>query len=206
MHRQRARLSTFLLNQTTQSSFRHSQWAPLTPASPAAHAFLQSDPYENTNTHSASPIIKSSAPHKRLRSISMKLALAKIAITSPSRKTYDTRIDGKMPNTPLTPQTAPIQGSSSFASPNKLRRASTILRPKSRHGEAARGPSPEVAPRMPYIPQNRMSKMQARGANEIEPTLILPPCPSDTDEDPMASIKTRRLKKRKSLMSLMESL
>jgi hypothetical protein len=75
--------------QTTQSSFRHSQWAPLTPASPAAHAFLQSDPYENTNTHSASPIIKSSAPHKRLRSISMKLALAKIAITSPSRKTYE---------------------------------------------------------------------------------------------------------------------
>jgi hypothetical protein len=192
--------------QTTQSSFRHSQWAPLTPASPGAHAFLQSDPYENTNTHSASPIIKSSAPHKRLRSISMKLALAKIAITSPSRKTYDTRIDGKIPNTPLTPQTAPIQGSSSFASPNKLRRTSTILRPKSRHGEAARGPSPEVAPRMPYIPQNRMSKMQARGANEIEPTLILPPCPSDTDEDQMASIKSRRLKKRKSLMSLMESL
>ncbi|OAL04403.1 hypothetical protein IQ06DRAFT_97175 [Phaeosphaeriaceae sp. SRC1lsM3a] len=194
--------------QTTQS-----QWAPSTPATPAEHSFLSSDPYENSNTHSASPIIKQ-APHRRLRSISMKLALAKIAI-GPSKKTYDARLNGKgpatpaTPYTPLTPQTAPLEGSSSFMSPQKLRRASTILRPKSRHGDSTRGPSPEAAPPMPTFssaPQNRMSKMQARGANEIEPTLVLPPCPSDTDDDPMSSIKTRRLKKRKSLMSLMDSL
>ncbi|KAH7413860.1 hypothetical protein DE146DRAFT_10294 [Phaeosphaeria sp. MPI-PUGE-AT-0046c] len=188
-----------------------SQWAPSTPATPAEHSFLNSDPYENSNTHSASPIIKP-APHRRLRSISMKLALAKIAI-GPSKKAYDARVNGKGPSTPATPytpytpQTAPLEGSSSFMSPQKLRRASTILRPKSRHSESTRGPSPEFAPPMPtFNAQNRMSKMQARGANEIEPTLILPPCPSDTDEDPMSSIKTRRLKKRKSLMSLMDSL
>lgn len=199
--------------QTTQSAFRQSQWAaPPTPASPATHAFLSSDPYENNSIHSASPIIKP-APHKRLRSISMKLALAKIAIT-PSKKTYDTRVDGKVPNTPatpLTPQTAPIQGSGSFASPNRLRRASTILRPRSRHGETSRGPSPETAPPVPSInltsvASNRLSKMQARGANEREPTLVIPPCPSDTDEDPMASFKSRKIKKRKSLMSLMDAL
>lgn len=198
--------------QTTQPSNRQSQWAPPTPASPATHAFLSSDPYENSNSHSASPIIKP-APHRRLRSISMKLALAKIAIT-PSKKTYDSRVDGKMPNTPatpLTPQTAPLQGSSSFASPNKLRRASTILRPRSRHGETSRGPSPEAAPPVPNInvstiPQHRMSKMQARGASEIEPTLVLPPCPSDTDDDAMSSFKSRKIKKRKSLMSLIDVL
>ncbi|KAF2826771.1 hypothetical protein CC86DRAFT_369936 [Ophiobolus disseminans] len=198
--------------QTTQSSFRQSQWAPLTPASPATHAFLSSDPYETSSIHSASPIIKP-APHRRLRSISMKLALAKIAIT-PSKKTYDSRIDGKMPNTPstpLTPQTAPIQGSSSFASPNRLRRASTILRPRSRHGETSRGPSPETAPPVPSINMsnvalNRLSRMQARGANEREPTLVLPPCPSDTDEDPMSSFKSKKIRKRKSLMSLMDAL
>ncbi|KAH7079427.1 hypothetical protein FB567DRAFT_121874 [Paraphoma chrysanthemicola] len=201
--------------QTSQSSSRQSQWAPPTPSSPATHAFLSSDPYETSNTHSASPIIKP-APHRRLRSISMKLALAKIAI-GPSKKTYDARINGKVPPTPLTPsmpltpQTAPLEGSSSFASPHKLRRASTILRPKSRHGESTRGPSPETAPPIPAFNAHvaslsRLSKMQARGANEREPTLILPPCPSDTDEDPMSSFKSRKVKKRKSLMSLMDSL
>jgi hypothetical protein len=196
--------------QTTQS-----QWTPSTPASPATHAFLSSDPYENANTHSASPIIKP-APHKRLRSISMKLALAKIAI-GPTKKTYDTRLNGKAPPTPstpytpLTPQTAPLEGSSSFMSPQKLRRASTILRPKSRHSDQPRGPTPESAPPVPVFnpnsfAQKRMTKMQARGADEREPTLVLPPCPSDTDDDPMSSFKSRTLKKRKSLMSLMDSL
>jgi hypothetical protein len=195
--------------QTTQSL-----WAPPTPSSPAAHAFLSSDPYENSNTHSASPIIKA-GPHKRLRSISMKLALAKIAI-GPSKKTYDARINGKVPPTPstpytpTTPQTAPLDGSSSFISPQKLRRASTILRPKSRH-DSTRGPSPEFAPPVPVmnsssVASKRMSKMAPRGANEREPTLVLPPCPSDTDDDGMSSFKSRTLKKRKSLMSLMESL
>jgi hypothetical protein len=196
--------------QTTQS-----QWAPSTPSSPATHAFLSSDPYETSTTHSASPIIKS-GPHKRLRSISMKLALAKIAIGGPSKKTYDARANGKVPGTPstpytpLTPMTAPIEGSSSFISPQKLRRASTILRPKSRHSETARGPTPEFAPPVPVMNNNsaamkRASRMQPRGANEREPMLVLPPCPSDED-DPMSSFKSKTLKKRKSLMSLMESL
>jgi hypothetical protein len=146
----------------------------------------------------------------------MKLALAKIAI-GPSKKTYDARINGKVPPTPstpsmpLTPQTAPLEGTSSFTSPHKLRRASTILRPKSRRGESTRGPSPETAPPVPtinthVISESRLSKMQARGANEREPTLVLPPCPSDTDDDLMGSFKSRKLKKRKSLMSLMDSL
>ncbi|KAH8732010.1 hypothetical protein GQ44DRAFT_603641 [Phaeosphaeriaceae sp. PMI808] len=215
-----ARSSVYISTQSRSSLSRtqttQSQWAPPTPASPATHAFLSSDPYENSNIHSASPIIKP-APHKRLRSISMKLALAKIAIT-PAKKMYDTRVHGgKMPSTPstpympLTPQTAPLEGSASFASPNKLRRASTILRPKSRHGDTTRGPSPETAPPVPVlstsnIAQNRMTKMLARGANEREPTLVLPPCPTNTEDDPMSSFKSKTLRKRKSLMSLIESL
>jgi hypothetical protein len=175
---------------TTQSLWA----APLTPASPAPHAFLSSDPYEAS---SASPIIKP-APHKRLRSISMKLALAKIAI-SPKKADHP-----RIPSSPLTPQTAPLE-SSSYFSPQKLRRASTILRPKSRHGDSIRGPSPDPTPPMPAISasmQKRMSKMQARGANEREPTLVIPPCPTDDD----ASFKSRTLRKRKSLMSLMDAL
>jgi hypothetical protein len=196
--------------QTSRSSFRHSQIAPPTPSSATSLAFLSSDPYETSNTDSASPLIKP-APHKRLRSISMKLALAKIAIT-PSKKPYDARINGKMPPaTPTTPQTAPLQGSSSFASPNRLRRASTILRPKSRHNDISRGPSPDMAPPVPafnasMLQQRHSSRMVARGASEIEPTLVIPPCPSDDEVDPRASSKGKTLKKRKSLMSLMDVL
>jgi hypothetical protein len=221
-----ARSSVYIPSQTRHGLARtqttQSYWTPPTPSSPASHAFLSSDPYETSNKDSASPIIKP-APHKRLRSISMKLALAKIAIGGPSKKTYDTRVNGKAPPTPstpytpLTPQTAPLEGSSSFISPQKLRRASTILRPKSRGRDSMRGPSPEFAPPVPTINPNSLtsslaqkrmtvSKMQARGANEREPTLVIPPCPSDTDDDPMASFKSRKLKKRKSLMSLMDAL
>jgi hypothetical protein len=181
-------------------------------------SFLSSDPYENTTTSSSSPIIKKPAAHKRLRSISMKLALAKIAI-APTKKPYDARsIGGKMPPTPstpftpLTPQTAPLEGSSGFPGGNKLRRASTILRPKSRSGLSARPATPESAPPIPLLQQKRMtigpSRMVARGANEREPTLVLPPCPDSGSEDRMNSIRSesRRLKKRKSLMDFMDSL
>ncbi|CAO2647178.1 Nn.00g081000.m01.CDS01 [Neocucurbitaria sp. VM-36] len=199
--------------QTAQPSYRQSQFAPLTPSSPAM-SFLSSDPYETSTTNAASPIIKKPAAHTRLRSLSMKLSLARIAI-APSKKPYDSRLNGKMvstPMTPMTPQTAPIEGSSSFSSPNKLRRASTILRPKSRAAEPARGPSPEMAPPVPSVNvsasasanmQKRMTRMVARGADEREPVLVLPPCPDTPEDDPMAGIKTKRLRKRKSLMDLL---
>jgi hypothetical protein len=53
--------------------------------------------------------------------------------------------------------------------------------------------------------------MMARGANEREPTLELPPCPDDLDTDsirsanidPMSSLKAKRVRKRKSLMDLL---
>jgi hypothetical protein len=203
--------------QTSQSlhqpSYRQSQFTPLTPSSPAL-SFLSSDPYENSNSSAASPIIKKPAAHKRLRSISMKLSLAKIAI-SPVKKTYDTRINGRAPSTPMTPitpMTAPIEKPASFASPNKLRRASTLMRPKSRGGDSVRTVTPDMAPPMPQLStmqQKRsttMGRMVARGANEIEPTLILPPCPEGETDDPMASIKSRALRRRKSLMDFMDSL
>ncbi|KAF1847710.1 uncharacterized protein K460DRAFT_62944 [Cucurbitaria berberidis CBS 394.84] len=189
---------------------RHSQLAPLTPLSPAL-SFLSSDPYETSNTNAASPIIKKPAAHKRLRSISMKLALAKIAI-APSKKPYDARVNGKTPltpMTPMTPQTAPIEGSASFSSPSKLRRASTILRPKSRHGESARGPSPDMVPPIPSFNASTLSlkrmtsRMVARGADEREPTLVLPPCPDASDADSMGTVRRKTLRKRKSLMDLL---
>ncbi|CAE7185566.1 hypothetical protein CFE70_006319 [Pyrenophora teres f. teres 0-1] len=203
--------------QTTQSAYpasnRQSYLAPLTPMSPAL-SFLSSDPYENSTNSAASPIIKKPAAHRRLRSISMKLSLAKIAIT-PAKKTYDARINGRAPPTPvtpMTPQTAPLDGAANF-NQNKIRRASTILRPKSRGADAKRIPTPESAPPVPQITPSTMQqkrsttmgRMLPRGANEREPTLIIPPCP-DSDSASMSSIKSRALRRRKSLMDFMDSL
>ncbi|PSN74452.1 hypothetical protein BS50DRAFT_567295 [Corynespora cassiicola Philippines] len=183
---------------------------PLTPQSPEPHAFLSSDPYENSTTNAASPIIKQ-APHRRLRSISQKLSLAKIAIT-PSTKKWDSRVNGKpnnmpptpaTPYTPVTPQTAPPTMNGSFASPkNRLRRNSKIQRPAS-----VRGPSPDAPPVPTLIPdpqpRKRMHKMVARGAGEREPVIQIPPCPEDELPDRAASIKSRQIRKRKSLLDLL---
>lgn len=183
---------------------------PLSPQSPAPHAFLSSDPYENVTTSAASPIIKETT-HKRLRSISMKLSLAKIAIT-PSTKKWDSRINGRpgqMPPTPstpfspTTPMTAPATGS--FSSPKtRLRRASRISRPTS-----IRGPSPELPP-LPTptrqdSPRKSVQRLVPRGADEREPMLELPPFPDDDSPatDPMGSLNGKRLRKRKSLMDLL---
>ncbi|KAF2448427.1 hypothetical protein P171DRAFT_212847 [Karstenula rhodostoma CBS 690.94] len=177
---------------------------PLTPQSPA-HAFLSSDPYENSTTSAASPIIKQS-PHQRLRSISQRLSLARIAI-APSKK-YDSRLNGNragnMPLTPLTPQTAPLP--TTTTAPNKLRRNSRAV--SASRPTTARGSSPDIPPMpvrsvtsMSFSPQKsaaRSSRMVARGADEREPTLMLPPCPVAD-----AGLKTRRVRKRKSLMDLL---
>ena len=197
--------------QTTQTQFRHShQIAPPTPMSPATHAFLNTDPFAKPAANTTIPANKPSS-HKRLRSISMKLSLARIAI-NPSSSKKNTNNNPASPYTPLTPQTAPIEATSGFSSPfpNKLRRASTILRPKSRGGEDSRGPSPDMAP--PPVPvlnrantmgvSQRQPKMIARGANEREPTLVLPPF-TDMDDNHAASVKSAKLRKRKSLMDLL---
>lgn len=187
---------------------------PLTPASPGPHAFLSSDPFENSNTNAASPIIKNGPPHRRLRSISQKLSLAKIAIT-PSTKKWDSRINGKngnmpltpaTPFTPKTPMTAPVTNDTSPM--RKIRRNSRILlsRPPTR-GASTTPDLPTIANSAsmdrPPVPQRSKTQMVARGANERAPTLELPPFP-DADPSPSgASIKTRRVRKRKSLMDLL---
>lgn len=219
-------VSSARTNTSSSSSTKNplAPFPPLTPQSPEPHAFLSSDPYENSTTSAASPIIKQS-PHKRLRSISQKLSLARIAI-APSKK-YDARINGaktpsgnmpptpSTPYTPLTPQTAPLPTSSSSSSApmNKLRRNSRMLSSSSSRPGTARGPSPDIpVPPMPVrsftsvstSPQKsalRASKMVARGADEREPILELPPCPSE--DAGVASLKTRRIRKRKSLMDLL---
>ncbi|RMZ68260.1 transmembrane protease serine 9 [Pyrenophora seminiperda CCB06] len=215
----KSRLDLARIN-TTQSAYpasnRQSYLAPLTPQSPAL-SFLSSDPYENSTISAASPIIKKPAAHRRLRSISMKLSLAKIAI-SPAKKPYDARINGRAPPTPvtpMTPQTAPLDGGASFPNPgpNKIRRASTILRPKSRGGESKRAPTPESAPPVPQMAASTMQqkrsttmgRMLPRGANEREPTLIIPPCP-ESDAASTSSMKSRAIRRRKSLMDFMDSL
>ncbi|KAF2260618.1 hypothetical protein CC78DRAFT_388931 [Lojkania enalia] len=196
-------------NQSTSSS--RIPFPPLTPLSPEPHSFLSSDPYENSTTSAASPIIKSGA-HKRLRSISQRLSLAKIAIT-PSTKKWDSRVNGRpgmpptpaTPYTPMTPMTAPpTTTSNSVSSPkNRLRRNSRASRPSS-----MRGPSPETPP-VPILhpapqPRRPAQKLVPRGAGEREPILELPPCPDESETvEPVAEVKVKRVRKRKSLMDLL---
>ncbi|KAF2734625.1 hypothetical protein EJ04DRAFT_230729 [Polyplosphaeria fusca] len=188
---------------------------PLTPLSPdhsAPHSFLSSDPYENATTSAASPIIKS-GPHKRLRSISQKLSLAKIAIT-PVTKKWDSRINGRpantttMPPTPATPF-SPATPTSTFSSPKiRLRRSSKASRPSS-----VRGPSPEVPPvpilnPAPRPKQQGNARLVPRGADERAPILELPPCPDEAGAGAGAaadggSVKAKKVRKRKSLMDLL---
>jgi len=195
---------------TTQTFSRQSYLAPDSPAL----SFLSSDPYENASIDASSPANKKPTGHRRLRSISFKLALAKIAI-APTKKSTDTRANNnRIPSTPLTPatpQTAPVDRPASFAAPNKLRRASTVLRPKSRQGESVRHSTQPVAPPMPQssatmMPPRPSSRMIARGANEIEPTLVLPDFNFTHEDETRARAKSKTLRKRKSLMDFMDSL
>ncbi|KAL6155253.1 hypothetical protein ACJQWK_01231 [Exserohilum turcicum] len=223
-NRSRVDLTKYPTSQSSyQASNRQSYLPPPTPHSPAL-SFLSSDPYENATTSAASPIIKKQpTAHRRLRSISMKLSLAKIAI-SPAKKQSDGRSHGKGPLTPMTPapktpQTAPLEGTSTtnFVAPNKIRRASTILRPKSRGAECARKtptPTPDNAPPLPTISttstiqQKRsttLGRLVARGADEREPLLVIPLCPQK-DSDSVSSAKSRAIRRRKSLMDFMDSL
>ncbi|KAF2685261.1 hypothetical protein K458DRAFT_442393 [Lentithecium fluviatile CBS 122367] len=179
---------------------------PLTPQSPEPHAFLSSDPYESSTVGAASPIIKS-GPHKRLRSISQRLSLAKIAIT-PSTRKWDSRINGKpgnmpltpaSPYSPMTPQTAPPTASTSPL--KKLQRNSRMMtRPPTRNGSSSEMPNVTI---MPAPPTRRFAseRMVARGANEREPPVELPPFPDDATGQ--SSIKSRKIRKRKSLMDLL---
>jgi len=178
---------------------------PLTPQSPEPHAFLSSDPYESTTINSASPIIKS-PPHKRLRSISARLSMAKIAIT-PSTRKWDSRINGKpgnmpltpaSPYSPMTPQTAPPASNTSPL--KKLQRNSRMM---ARSSTQSSYEMPNVTI-MPAPPTRRFAseRMIARGANEREPMLELPPFPEE-DAAAHGSIKSRKIRKRKSLMDLL---
>lgn len=218
---QPGRSSLYISSSSTQSR----PFPPLTPISPVPSgtpSFLSSDPYENSTITSASPIIKGSS-HKRLRSISQKLALAKIAI-SPTVKKWDSRINGRpnhmpptpiTPYTPMTPHTAPPT-SHSFSSPkNRLRRNSKISRPNSVRGSSPEMPTLPILPTLQAldmkmaVPRSRNAppaKLVARGANEREPILELPPCPDEAESAPSSapsSIKARVVRKRKSLMDLL---
>jgi hypothetical protein len=190
--------------------------APPTPLSPEPHAFLSSDPYESTNINSASPIIKS-PPHKRLRSISARLSLAKIAIT-PSTRKWDSRINGKpgqmpltpaSPYSPMTPQSAPLAAGPGASPLKKLQRNSRMMQRSSTIASPVSSSEMPDVTLMPAPPTRRFAseRMIARGADEREPMLELPPFPEELNMDTASlshgSVKSRKIRKRKSLMDLL---
>ncbi|KAF2801581.1 uncharacterized protein BDZ99DRAFT_469576 [Mytilinidion resinicola] len=192
--------------------------SPYTPQTPS---FLNSDPFATDSTCAASPIIKN-APHKRLRSLSRGLSLAKHAVL-PTYKKAEPRdrvrvsggwgIIGESPVTPRTPITPMTPVSAGPKAP--------IVSPKKGMKLVARGanerePVFELPPstreleveeereraREERVRQLKM-KLVPRGANERAPPLALPPCP-DSDRESISSasdkMPARRLKKRRSLM------
>lgn len=183
---------------------------PLTPLSPEPHAFLSSDPYESTTNNSASPIIKS-PPHKRLRSISARLSLAKIAIT-PSTRKWDSRVNGKpgqmpltpaSPYSPMTPQTAPVAASGTSPLKKLQRNSRMMTRTPTQTSVSSEMPNVTI---MPAPPTRRFAseRMVARGADEREPMLELPPFPEMMDDAAERNtLKARKIRKRKSLMDLL---
>jgi len=56
------------------------------------------------------------------------------------------------------------------------------------------------------MPPRPSSRMIARGANEIEPTLVLPDFNFTHEDETRARAKSKTLRKRKSLMDFMDSL
>jgi len=55
----------------------------------------------------------------------------------------------------------------------------------------------------PPMPDRSKTQLVARGANERAPTLELPPFPDADASSANSSIKSRRIRKRKSLMDLL---
>ncbi|KAF2496574.1 hypothetical protein BU16DRAFT_336429 [Lophium mytilinum] len=211
------RITTTLASNPSISS--PSTASPFTPQTPS---FLSSDPFATDSTSAASPIIKN-APHKRLRSLSRGLSLAKNAVL-PTYKKVEPRdrvrvsgggwgIIGESPITPRTPLTPMTPISAGPKAP--------IVSPKKGVKLVARGAN-EREPMFELPPLTRELELEEqrerareervkqlkkqlvpRGANERAPTLELPPCP-DSDRESIRStsdkVPTRRLKKRRSLM------
>lgn len=175
--------------------------SPGTPQAPQTPSFLSSDPFANDSTSAASPIIKN-APHKRLRSISRTLSLAKIAVT-PTYKKVETKKDTfrggwGSPVSPYTPQT-PI---SAIVPPSPaLSRSKRTSRMMPRGADEREQPFElPPAPAEQSDPKPR-PKMVPRGADERAPPIELPPFPSDEGSvRDTTEVKTRRVRKRKSLM------
>jgi len=226
-----SRFESLPVNKVRRSSMfvASNNYSPMSPNRPAVVAspvlnpsFLSTDPFASDSRSAASPIIKP-PQHKRLRSISRTLSLAKIAVM-PNKKNEAKK---DVPQSPQTPMSAPPVPSTSYqarrvssrpmnermASPEVPmsaglveNRSSLRIRPTSKHSSIASfGQSDFVETPRSAVRPSTGRKLIARGADEREPTLELPPFPLDADMSDFGSdsrsVTKQRLKKRKSLLS-----
>jgi hypothetical protein len=190
------RTSEYPTSANSPSSPFPSLLTPATPSTPQTPSFLSSDPFANDSMSTASPIIKN-APHKRLRSISRTLSLAKIAVI-PTYKKVETKKDTTRggwgsPVSPYAPQTPiPAIVLPSPALSRGKRASQMMLR-----GADKREPPFELlsVPADLSDPIQR-PRMVPRGADERASPIELPPFPTND----VPNIKTRRLRKRRSLI------
>ncbi|KAF2140265.1 uncharacterized protein K452DRAFT_53573 [Aplosporella prunicola CBS 121167] len=198
--------------QLPRSNLSSSPTAPPMPL--GAPAFLNSDPFAKKESPKKEE--DSSKPaHRRLRSISRTLSLAKIAVLPQGKrgnKNKSKSIIGKdsfdilspispmtnpagvsapspmMPPTPMTPGSPSTPASSTMYSP----RSSSRMSESSRSGSIGESyyPRPSTANRI---------KMEARGAAERAPVFELPPFPDDSEYQ---YPPRRRLTKRRSMLGV----
>ncbi|KAK8238962.1 hypothetical protein HDK77DRAFT_282484 [Phyllosticta capitalensis] len=206
-------LPTFVAPSTTSLASTKSVKTP---------TFLDTDPFEKKDV---SPKSNEGKPtHRRLRSISRTLTLAKMAVTPASKRERSKSKSKSQPApdqdsailSPISPMTEPAEIKHSLYSPSPLGpsmpptpvtpSAYSVSTPASsvfgrRSSSRMSGPSPlESASEM--AAQRRKSsnagkpKLIPRGADEREPPFELPPFP----DEPESTGISRKLKKRKSTL------
>ncbi|KAF2090759.1 hypothetical protein K490DRAFT_62078 [Saccharata proteae CBS 121410] len=198
--------------------------APLTPLTPGVPAFLNSDPFA-TSKEQAVEVPRAGTTHKRLRSISRTLSLARIAVLPQNKKGQALKTKAKsnrdsasllspvspmthvatgqrLPPTPMTPGTPAVIPSPALSAAKSPRRKSIVQSIHERESILDHWPVPRTleAEDMSTSPKSK-NKMVARGANERAPLIELPPFPSeelDGSGEPISP--RRRLRKRRSTL------
>lgn len=187
-------------------------FGPPSQSPSSSHSFLNSDPFSDGVTSAASPTIKPGSAHKRLRSISRSLALAKIAISKPK----STMPSDSPLTTPRTPMSPDMPKSAGVAVRRKLvprgaNEREPILELPPVPAEVGR--STEVLPMRVSTPVQFQSprsrtKLVPRAADERAAPLELPPFPLEDDDDSSmhnakgTMARKTKLRKRKSLLGL----
>ncbi|TLD35929.1 hypothetical protein E2P81_ATG02232 [Venturia nashicola] len=204
---------------STGHSEMSSMWAPppsdrekeqeseLVEKSPITPSFLQVDPFESNSSSSNSISGKSASSkssHSRFRSISTKFSIFGLNKQDAKSEEPKKHLKKERRNSlfqPIAPQ--------SMGRISNEEESRSNSRPESPQPAALVAPK-QISPRDSTFSKKRMI---ARGANERQPAIVLPPCPYEDEDAPAQPVRSSTLgprkrngnddlKRRKSLLSM----